>query len=123
MKFPAIFGFFVGFLMIAQWAFFFFSGQVPEIQTEPISLAFHLAAEISTALGLIIFSYGLVKKRFWAIKGYLVFTGMLLYSVIVSPGYFAQSGQWRLVTMFAGLLILAIVSILRIDSSNSHRPN
>jgi hypothetical protein len=33
---------------------------------------------------------------------------MLTYSVIASPGYFAQQGQWALVAMFAVLLVLAI---------------
>jgi hypothetical protein len=41
----------------------------------------------------------------------MVFAGMLIYSVIVSPGYFAQQGQWALVAMFAVLLVLAIVSV------------
>jgi hypothetical protein len=35
---------------------------------------------------------------------------MLLYSVIVSPGYFAQLGQWEFVAMFAILCILTIIS-------------
>jgi len=34
-----------------------------------------------------------------------------VYTVIVSPGYFAQQGQWPLVAMFAVLLILALVSL------------
>ena len=41
-----------------------------------------------------------------------VANGMLLYTVIVSPGYFAQLGQWPLVGMFAVLLALALVSIV-----------
>jgi hypothetical protein len=39
---------------------------------------------------------------------------MLLYSVIVSPGYFAQLGQWTMVAMFVVLLILALVSIVKV---------
>jgi len=39
---------------------------------------------------------------------------MLVYSVIVSPGYFAQQGQWGLVAMFAILLALAVISVLTI---------
>jgi hypothetical protein len=35
---------------------------------------------------------------------------MLTYTVLVSPGYFAQLGQWPLVAMFAVLLILTLVS-------------
>jgi hypothetical protein len=36
---------------------------------------------------------------------------MLLYSVIVSPGFFAQQGQWIFVGMFAVLLALALWSM------------
>lgn len=31
--------------------------------------------------------------------------GMVMYSEIVSPGYFAQRGQWAFVAMFAVLLL------------------
>jgi hypothetical protein len=37
---------------------------------------------------------------------------MLRYPVIVSPGYFAQQGQWSLVDMFAVLPILDLASIV-----------
>jgi hypothetical protein len=39
---------------------------------------------------------------------------MLAYSAIVSPGYFAQQGQWIFVLMFAILLALALVSVLAV---------
>ena len=54
MKFPAWYGILVGLLMIAQWAFSILAGDVPEFQTAPWEIALHLAAEISTALMLII---------------------------------------------------------------------
>ncbi len=37
--------------------------------------------------------------------------GMLFYTVIVSPGYFAQQGVWALVAMFAVLLVLGLVGL------------
>jgi len=37
--------------------------------------------------------------------------GMLLYTVIVSPDYFARLGQWAMVAIFALLLLLAFLSI------------
>jgi hypothetical protein len=43
---------------------------------------------------------------------YLVAVGMLLYSMIVSPGYFAQRGEWPLVGVFAVLLLLALLSLV-----------
>jgi len=36
---------------------------------------------------------------------------MLFYTSIVSPGYFAQRGQWGWLGMFAGIIILGLVSI------------
>lgn len=84
---------------------------MPEVQSEPVRLAFHLAAEFATALGLLAAGTGLLRGKAWARKGYLVFAGMLLYSVIVSPGYFAQQGQWIFVGMFAILLALALRSM------------
>ena len=111
MKFAAIYGIFVGMLMFAQWIFFLASGQVPELQTEPWRIAMHLAAEFVTAAGLIIAGWGLLQSKGWGANAYMVFAGMLIYLVIVSPGYFAQQGQWALVAMFAVLLMLVIVSV------------
>ena len=36
---------------------------------------------------------------------------MLFYTSIVSPGYFAQRGQWGWLGMFPGIIILGLVSI------------
>lgn len=93
MKFAAWYGIAVGVLMLGQWAFFLLSGQTPEIKTEPFRLAFHLAAEFGTALGLIASGLALLRGAAWANGAYLTSAGMLLYSVIVSPGYFAQLGS------------------------------
>ena len=35
-------------------------------------------------------------------------------TVIVSPGYFAQQGQWPLVFMFAVLLVLDVLCVVRL---------
>lgn len=107
MKLAGIYGIFVGVLMFAQWAFFLATGQVPELQSKPYRIAFHLAAEFATAAGLIVAGIALLRRLAWGAASYLFFAGMLSYSVIVSPGYFAQQGQWALVGMFAVLLGLA----------------
>lgn len=111
MRFAGWYGIVVGLMMMGQWGFFLAAGQVPELNTEPVRLAFHLAAEFGTAIALIVSGVALVRGRRWGLNVYLVAAGMLLYSVIVSPGYFAQQGQWALVGMFGILLLLALVSI------------
>ena len=112
MKLAGIFGILVGLLMLAQWGFFLASGQVPELKSEPYRIAFHLAAELITALGLIASGIALLRKQPWSTAAYLFFSGMLAYSVIASPGYFAQHGQWVLVIMFFGLLVLVAMTVL-----------
>lgn len=111
MKFSAWYGIVVGFGMIAQWTFSIVSGGVPEFRTEPWRIAFHLAAEFSTALMLILSGIATLKSTTWGKTALLVGLGMVIYSEIVSPGYFAQFGQWPFVLMFAVLLFGAAWSV------------
>jgi len=119
MKFAAWFGVTVGSLMIIQWGYFLVTGQVPELQTEPFRIYFHLASEFITAIGLLVSGIALLQNKSWGKVSYPIATGMLLYSVIVSPGYFAQQGEWAPVGMFSILLILALFSLRDVTCSNS----
>ena len=65
-------------------------------------MVFPAAFAIITGLGMI---------AMWTTSVYLIAMGMLFYTVIVSPGYFAQKGQWGYVVMFGVILILALASL------------
>jgi hypothetical protein len=110
MKFPAWYGILVGFLMIAQWTFSILSGGVPEFENAPWEIAFHLAAEMSTAVMLLIGGVASLRSIRWSKQVLLLGLGMVIYSEIVSPGYFAQLDQWAFVAIFAILLFGAAVS-------------
>ena len=112
MTFPSIFAIVVGIGMIGMWGVSYFTKQIPELESEPIRIKFHLVAEFATALLLVFGGIGLFINQDWAISVYLIAMGMLFYTVIVSPGYFAQKGQWTYVVMFAVILILAVISLL-----------
>jgi hypothetical protein len=112
MKFPAWYGILVGFLMIAQWAFTILVGGVPEFQTAPWEIVLHLAAEMTTALMLILGGIAALKSVHWGKQVLFVGLGMVIYSEIVSPGYFAQLGQWAPVAMFAILLFGGTISVM-----------
>ncbi len=114
MRFAGWYSLSVGLLMMAQWTFFLATDNVPELRTEAIRVSFHLAAEAATALALIVSGRALLMHRPWGRRLLLVSLGLLIYTVIVSPGYFAQRGQWPLVGMFAVLLLLAVVSTVRL---------
>ena len=117
MTFVAIFAIATGFLMVAQWTLTIVRGDVagPDAGYAagrgPIEMRFHWAAEFATALALLAGGVGLLAGWAWAPPAYLVAMGMFLYTIINSPGYFAQQGQWAPVVMFALLLLLALVSL------------
>ena len=121
MKFAAWSSLVIGALMLAQWTFFIAAGQVSELETEPVRIGFHLAAEAATAFALIAAGISLLRGGGSAIALGLVANGMLVYTVVVSPGYFAQKGQWPLVGMFAIVLAFAIVSIVTLAKAARDR--
>ena len=111
MKFASIFSIVVGTGMIGQWTMSYLTKQIPELKTEPIRIWFHIAAELTTAICLLVSGIGLLITANWGRELFLISTGMLFYTSIVSPGYFAQKGEWLWLGMFTLILILGIVSI------------
>ena len=114
MRFAAWSSLIISIGMLAQWTVFLATGQVPELVTEPWRIAFHLAAEGATSLALIAAAVGLFRGLAWGVWLSLVANGMLVYTAIVSPGYFAQLGQWAFVGMFGIIIVCALVSILQL---------
>ena len=112
LKFAAWYSIVVGILMLAQWAFFLAKGQVPELATEPYRIAFHLLGEGVTAIALIISGIALLRRVPRSRKAAFAALGMLTYTVLVSPGYFAQLGQWPMVAIFGVLLVLTLLSFI-----------
>ena len=111
MTFPAIFAILVGLGMIGQWTSSFITKQIPELKSEPIRIWFHIAAEMVTALCLITAGIGQLGGRTWGLSLYLIASGMLFYTAIVSPGYFAQKGNWGWPVFFSILITIGIINI------------
>ena len=111
MKFAGWYGVVVVVLIVVQWATFLATGAVPELQTAPWSIGFHLAAELILALTLAAGGLGVLRSRAWGRTVLLAGLGMAIYSEIASPGYFAQQGNWLPVGMFAVLLVGAAAGI------------
>jgi hypothetical protein len=100
----------VGALMAIQWLFFLATGNVPELETEPLAIGFHLAAELATATALILAGVALLRHASRALPAGMLALGMLIYTVINSAGYFAEQGMWGMVAMFGVLLILTLLA-------------
>ena len=117
MMFSAMFAIIVGVGMIGQWTLSFTTKQITEIQSEPIRIWCHIAGEMATAISLIVGGLGLLTEKPWAPALFLVSIGMLFYTAIVSPGYFAQKGQWIWVLIFGALIALAIIAVIPVLAS------
>lgn len=123
-RIAAVYAIVVGVLMIGEWGMFIATGQVPEFATEPIRIAFHLLGEFTTAGLLLAGGLGLLTARRWGFHVFMVSMGMLLYTIIVSPGYFAQRGELVFVGMFAVLVILTVLFVvLAIRGEREWRPH
>jgi hypothetical protein len=73
-------------------------------------IALHLAAELVTAL--LLAAGGVVLGRDGSRWLALVGLGMLLYTLIQSPGYFVARHELAPVVMFAVLAVLTVVAIV-----------
>jgi uncharacterized membrane protein len=104
----------VGVVMIGQWSFSYMSRQIPELEHEPIRITFHIVGEIITALLLIVGGIGLMMNLSWGRSLYLIAMGMLFYTIIVSPGYFAQKGDWKWLGFFGLLIVVGLISVLTV---------
>jgi hypothetical protein len=114
MKFAAYYSIIVGMGMIIQWTMSYFNRQIPELKTEPIRIGFHIFGEIVTALVLIAGGVGLLLPASWGVIVFLIAMGMLFYTAIVSPGYFAQQGNWIWVLIFAVIIALGVVAVIHV---------
>jgi hypothetical protein len=95
-----------------MWSMLILTGQVPEMATKPVEIMLHLLAEFTTALLLIGGGIALLKKIKIGYNLNLVALGMLLYTLIVSPGYYLQRGDWTFVGIFALIFIFTIIFLI-----------
>lgn len=113
----------VGVGMLALWVTFYATGQIPEFETNPYEILYHLFAEILTAVALIVSGVGLFRRNQTARRLYPVALGLLLYTVINSAGYYADLGEAAMVGMFAVLTIATLVGVLDHLTGRPKRPS
>ena len=107
----AIYSIIVGIAMFGIWIIQLMTDQAPELQTAPIEIAMAITADWLTAIMLLAAGAGLLSRRMWAYKLYLFALGMLVYSVLISSGYFGQLGNTIFVALFAVLFILSVIFV------------
>lgn len=102
----------VGASMIGMWAFIIIFDTIPEFETDPIEIIMHLVAEFTTGIVLLLSGIATLKRKIWGSTLYFTGTGMLFYTVIVSPGYYADRSEWGFVAMFAIIFSISLIFLL-----------
>lgn len=101
----------VGVFMVGFWGFLVATAQA-ELKERPWDMRLHLAAEFATAFLLI----GSGVSAFVGAPGLTalapVALGMLFYTAINSPGFYAGKGNWPMVGMFSALAVLTVAAIV-----------
>jgi hypothetical protein len=108
-KLQAIYSILVGIGLFCLWCLLYAFGDISEVVARPWETTLHLSAEFTTALLLIVSGLGLLARRRWAERVNIFATGMLVYSLIQSPGTYLQQGAFALVALFGVCFVLTIV--------------
>ncbi len=109
----------VGLGVLGLWTMLLLGGQVPELETEPASIATHMTAEGLMAVLLIASATGLFLKRRFAPHLMLLSSGMVIYSVINSSGYYLEQNNIGMVGMFALLAVLTVIAVALLRRSDA----
>jgi hypothetical protein len=107
--------------MIGMWGVLLISGNIPEIKNEPLNITFHLFSEFMTAGMLLISGIGILAKRAWSEKLFVLSTGALLYSTLNAAGYYGQDGNLGMLIMFTVIFILGVLFMFQYFHSRVNR--
>jgi hypothetical protein len=102
----------VGALMGAWWAIDLSGGALERPDRSRTEMELHLAAEFLTAFALVASGITFLIVGAAATAFTAAALGMLLYTLIVSPGYFMARRQYAPAAIFAVLAVLTLGALL-----------
>lgn len=117
-KAALVFSIIIGLSIVGTWTVLYASGSIPELISKPFEISMHIIAELSTAIMLIIGGCGVLFDKKWGLNMYFISMGMLLYTLIASPGYYIQKGNSGFVAIFAVIFALSILFLLFMCKEN-----
>ncbi len=95
--------------MLCMWFLLLIKREIPELNTKPTQIFFHLIAEFLTSVMLIIGGIGLIMNQFWGVAVFFIAIGMAIYSTINAAGFYGQLKDWP---MFITLLVFTFISLI-----------
>ncbi|MFX1503531.1 MAG: hypothetical protein ACFFDH_21390, partial [Promethearchaeota archaeon] len=105
----SIYAIIIGIAMLFMWFLLLLKREVPELNTKPTQIFFHLVAEFMTSVVLIIGGIGLVMNQPWGVPIFFIAIGMAIYSTVNAAGFYGQLKDWP---MFITLMVFTFISFL-----------
>lgn len=99
----------MGMVMLAAWLVVWAFGAVADMMSRPWEIAMHMTAEFTTAGLLVASGIGLLAKARWALRVNVFASGMLVYSLIQSPGYYLQRNATLAVVLFTVAFLVTVM--------------
>jgi len=100
----------IGVLIAAMWAHALAHGAWQRADSSHAEMALHLVAEYAAAAWLVVAGAVFLFVGRAATPFLAAGIGMLLYTAVVSPGYFLGRREWAPVVMFAAIIALTITA-------------
>ncbi|MCB1494865.1 MAG: hypothetical protein KDJ86_03690 [Bauldia sp.] len=105
----------VGIAMILLWAWLLITDDVPDLDTRPLAMWFHIVGEVATGIVLIASGWGLLTGTVWARRLYLVAIGMLLLAVTHAIAWYGGRGEFWMVVAMVMLAVLGVFFAIRAE--------
>lgn len=104
----------IGLGILGFWFGAIVTHSVPEIDGGGIEIWFHIAAEVVTGFLLAVGGIAVLVESEATLSIVLssLSLGMLIYTLIASPGYYAERAQASRMWMFAGIWALTIPAVV-----------
>ena len=99
----------MGVAILVFWSVLWAIGSIPDMLTKPWEIAMHLAAEFTTAGLLLLSGLGLWFRARWALRVNVFASGMLVYSLIQTPGYYLERNAMIFVLMLAVSFLITVL--------------
>lgn len=99
----------MGIVVAVFWTVLWATGSIPDIMMKPWEMVMHLTAEFTMAALLFVSGLGLWFGAHWALRMNMFASGMLVYSLIQTPGYYLQRDAMIFVLMFAVAFLMALL--------------
>ena len=111
----AFFAIAVGIIMIGIWAWLLATGNTFSSEETQLGTTLHIAGEVATAAFLIFSGWGLLSKKPWSERAFLIANGMLLIAVIHAIAWYGDRGNMALVVFFVLVAIASVFFVIRAE--------